>query len=262
MSLDGDRLRLHMRDGEVAGTLLVPAALRPGVLMVHGWGGNRQQYLEVAHPLTALGCVCLTFDLTGHSATSARRQDVTRQENLDDVTAAYDFLAAHPQVKESAIAVIGSSYGGYLAALLTAIRPVAWLALRAPALYRDRDWDAPKQQLARLQDLPHYRRTVIAPEANRALRACACFPGDVLIVESERDTIVPRPTLTSYRRAFRVARSLNYRMIANANHALSDHDSQRAYAAILIEWISAQLLDSAALGRNAPPQAVEEPEVV
>jgi hypothetical protein len=44
---------------------------------------------------------------------------------------------------------MGNSYGGYLASILTTLRPVKWLALTVPALYRDEDWSVPKQRLDR-----------------------------------------------------------------------------------------------------------------
>ena len=87
---------------------------------------------------------------------------VTREDNLRDVLAAYDVLVGHPAVDPGAMAIIGSSYGGYLAALLSALRPVRWLALRAPALYRDEDWDVPKGKLDR-EELTVYRRIAVPP---------------------------------------------------------------------------------------------------
>jgi dipeptidyl aminopeptidase/acylaminoacyl peptidase len=68
---------------------------------------------------------------------------VTREDNLRDLLAAYDRLLAHPALDTSAIAVVGTSYGGYLASILTSLRPVRWLALRVPALYRDEEWHTP-----------------------------------------------------------------------------------------------------------------------
>ena len=106
-------------------------------------------------------------------ATRARRESVTREDNMADLVAAYDFLAAHPQVDRGAMGVVGSSYGGYLATLLTGLRPVNWLALRAPALYKDSDWHLPKQQLSHRQDLASYRQQRIPAAENRALAACA-----------------------------------------------------------------------------------------
>ena len=77
-----------------------------------------------------------------------------------------------------------------------------WLALRVPALYKDEDWDMPKRRLDR-DDLARLPPTAIVPPTeNRALAACAAFRGDVLIVESEHDDMVPHPVIANYLAAF------------------------------------------------------------
>src|SRR5256714_7162688 len=107
-------------EGRLSGTLIVPGVQMPGVLFVHGWGGSQAQYLARAREIAALGCVCLTFDLRGHARTELQQATVTREDNLCDVLAAYDRLISEPCVDPNAVAVVGSSYGGYLAAIVTA----------------------------------------------------------------------------------------------------------------------------------------------
>ncbi|WP_164705127.1 alpha/beta hydrolase family protein, partial [Pseudomonas viridiflava] len=128
---------------------VTPCEKFPGILFVHGWGGSQQRDLARAKNITGLGCVCLTFDLRGHERTEGLRATVSREQSLEDLLAAYDRLVSHPSVDPEAIAVIGTSYGGYLATILSAMRPVKWMALRVPALYWDADWDMPKQELDR-----------------------------------------------------------------------------------------------------------------
>ena len=229
---------LRVENEHILGTLIMPGTLIPGVLFVHGWGGDQRQYLDRARELSALGCVCLTFDLRGHAQTRARYETVTRKEGLRDVTAAYDFLAAQSNVDSDSIAVVGSSYGGYLAALLTGLRPVKWLALRAPALYKDSDWNLPKHRLKGEQQLEAYRRQAVRPDESRALRACTSYGGDVLVVESEQDTVVPHQVIVNYREAFVCARSLTYRVIRGADHALTGEPCQRAYTSLLVGWLT------------------------
>lgn len=225
----------------IDGTLVVPGLEMPGVLFVHGWGATQMQYLARAREIAALGCVCLTLDLSGHARDAAQRETVSRERNLHDVLGGYEILAAHPQVDRDSIAVVGSSYGGYLAAILTEMRPVRWLGLRVPALYRDAGWELPKLQLHREQDLVTYRRSFVPAQENRALRACARFRGDVLIVESERDDIVPQPVIASYRAACTQAHSLTYRCILGADHALSNDASQHEYTTLLVQWFKEML---------------------
>jgi len=243
----------------IDGTLVVPGTEMPGVLFVHGWGATQQQYLARAREVAALGCVCLTLDLSGHARTSSQRQTVSRERNLRDVLGGYEILAAHPQVDREAIAVVGSSYGGYLAAILTEMRSVRWLGLRVPALYRDAGWGLPKLQLHREQDLVAYRRSFVPAAENRALRACERFRGDVLIVESERDDVVPPPVIASYRAACAHARSLTYRCIGGADHALSSDASQREYTALLVQWFGEMLAGARRDVREAAQTIVADP---
>ena len=194
----------------------------------------------------------MTFDLGGHAGTQPQRETVSRESNLYDLLAAYDELAAHPYVDGSAIAVVGSSYGGYLATILTSMRPVSWLALRAPALYIDTGWELPKLQLHQDHDLRAYRRSFVEAATNRALRACSAFKGDVLLLESEHDDFIPPAVIKSYRAAFTHARSLTYRCMQGADHGVSDETSQRVYTGLLVQWLAEMLPDARRDRASAP----------
>ena len=237
MATFDERVEITVDDGGIAGTFITPGTLVPGVLFVHGWGGSQEQYLARARKIAALGCVCLTFDLRGHAQTRLQYETVSRASNLRDVLAAYDLLARRRHVDPASIAVVGSSYGGYLAAILTSMRADKWLGLRAPALYVDAGWEIPKLQLHKDHDLKTYRRSRVAAADNRALQAAQEFQGDVLLVESELDTIVPRAVLSSYREACTQTRSLTYRCIEGADHGLTLDRVQLAYTSVLVFWL-------------------------
>jgi pimeloyl-ACP methyl ester carboxylesterase len=229
------RIEIEVDTQHIMGTFAAPETGMPGVLFLHGWAGSQERDLERARDMSALGSVCLTFDMRGHADTISQQRYVTRGDNLNDALAAYDVLAAHPSIDPNSIAVIGSSYGGYLATILTSLRPVRWLALRVPALYRDTEWDVPKFSLDR-KNLADYRSSMVMSDDNKALFVSRAFKGDVLIVSSEHDEIVPHAAIASYRSAFHNARSLTSRIIANADHSLSDPESQRAYDSLLLRW--------------------------
>lgn len=253
MPTHDERISLTVDDGsQIAGTLVTPAVKVPGVLFVHGWGGSQEQYLARARRIAALGCISLTFDLRGHAGDKAEQEKVTREENLNDVLTAYDRLAGHRNIDPAAIAVVGSSYGGYLASILTSMRPVRWLALRVPALYEDRDWEKPKRQLHRDQDLSGLRNRLVPATENRALRACTEFAGDVLVVESEHDVIIPHATITSYLEACSHARSLTYRVIDGADHGLSEPGCQHMYTSLLQDWLTEMVFGSRGKGNHSP----------
>ncbi|MBI4696416.1 MAG: alpha/beta fold hydrolase [Gammaproteobacteria bacterium] len=238
-------------DERISGTLLIPATAFPGVLFVHGWGGSQEQDLARARDVAALGCASLTFDLRGHDRTAERFQSVNRDQNLRDLIAAYDWFVSQRSVEPSAIAVVGISYGGYLASLLTALRPVRWLALRAPAIYKDTDWTRPKLALHADPELPAYRQRAIPWNENKALTACAAFRGDVLAVESECDDVIPHQVVENYVAACRNARSITSRVIAHADHSLSDKRWQHAYTQILVAWLTEMVFGARSDGASA-----------
>jgi len=227
---DGQRLRAELAASESGAA----------ILFVHGWDSDHQHYEDLSDRVAALGATCLTFDLRGHGRSAAMHAQVNRNDNLNDVLAAYDALAGWPGVDGSAIGIVGTSYGGYLAAIATALRPVRWLALRVPALYPDAQWDVPKTALDR-QMLQAYRKVPQGPDGNRALAACHAFHGDVLVVESGEDHVVPHPAVQSFVDAFARPRSLTHCTIEGADHALSSAPCQRAYAALVLDWIKARL---------------------
>ncbi len=230
------------QDDALEATMLSPRPELPGVLFVHGWGGSQQQDLSRAREIAALGCVCLTFDLRGHRANAIRKDTVTRAQNLQDLCATYDWLANRPQVDAGAMALVGVSYGGYLAALLTEMRPVRWLALRSPAIYLDGGWDTPKARLHDDPELFRYRRRPIAAEENRALSACTRFPGDALLVQAEHDEIVPAQVVENYARAFGKARSMTRRLVRGADHGFSEKPAQREYTDVLVAWMTEMVI--------------------
>jgi dipeptidyl aminopeptidase/acylaminoacyl peptidase len=224
-------------DGQIIyGTLFIPPKVVGGVLFAHGWGGNRQQYVTRASAIAELGYLCLTFDMRGHARDVDQRETVSRADSLRDLLAAYDLLAAQPGIDSSVMGIVGSSYGAYLAAITTSLRPFPWLALRAPALYKDDDWELPKVQLHQDPDFSSYRRHPEGPENNRALQACAAFRGEVLIVESEHDDTVPHQVIENYFAACMSARSVTRRLIKGADHSLSDPAWQRESTSYLVEW--------------------------
>jgi dienelactone hydrolase len=239
MPARSEKISIPVDDQQIAGTFVAAQSKNlPGVLFAHGWGGTQEQCLVPARLAAGRGCACLIFDFRGHGRTFDQRIQITREDNLRDILAAYDVLASRPEVDPKAIAIVGFSYGGYLAAITTTLRPVSALALRAPAIYRDANWNLPKLKLHEDPELVLYRRRPVSWDDNRALLACVAFAGDVLIVASELDDVVPAPVSESYAAAFTHARSLISHVIAGADHALSDERLHREYTARLVEWLT------------------------
>lgn len=234
-------LRLPVDGDEFCATLAMPSPARPAVIFVHGWNGSQEFDLGHVRDAVGLGCAVLALDLRGHDADDPGHKQSTREDHLRDLLAAYDWLVAREDVEARAVAVVGFSYGAYLAAILSSLRQVQWLALRSPALYPDEGWNLPKHELERHVDLDAFRSRVQPPDGNRALAALAAFRGDVLLVSAQHDEVLPPQVAQSYRDAMQQAGSMTTRTIAGADHELSHPDARRAWADLLQDWLRAMV---------------------
>jgi pimeloyl-ACP methyl ester carboxylesterase len=220
---------IHFAAGgrSLAGRVFGPATARAGILFVHGIDSSQSGYWERAEAaVEQLGAVCLTFDLGGHGQSAGSRPTLSIRDHLLDVTAAYDRLVDERDVDPGRVGVAGASYGGYLATLLTAHKPVARLALRAPALYDDAELDVPRASRSRSHE---------PPAASAALEALARFHGAVLIVESEHDEFVAPATIRAYRAARADAEHV---LIADAGHELSRPEWRTAFLTALLDFFA------------------------
>lgn len=192
----------------------------PAILFIHGWTSAQDRYTNQAKNLTSLGVVCLTFDLRGHGDSTGDINNQTRQDFLDDVTAAYDLLIKDNKVDPNNITVIGSSFGSYLAVLLTRHRKVKNLILRVPANYPD----ALEGPLVEANQDEVYKTRQLGlqnPSNNRALAALHNFNGNVLVIESGEDEIIPHQTIEDYINAMKDRTKLDHIVMERAPHSLT-----------------------------------------
>ena len=110
--------------------------------------------------------------------------------------------------------------------------------------------DGPHKKFASL-DKDQY----IHPADSRALAACTQFGGDVLIVESEHDFVVPHQVLMNYREACSRARSVTYRVMAGTDHGLTEEVMHHAYTSLLVEWFRHMLAESPVTSETTAPVA-------
>lgn len=208
-----------------------------GLLALPGWDDDGQQQFEAIDALLAPdGWVCRRASIPDANWPAERRAEVSRADSLDAVLEDYMNLADVRGIARSRMGLVGFSYGGYIATFVAAAKPVGFMALRSPALYPDSGWDAPKEALDK-PTLRAYRSQLLGPSQNRSLRCCTRFRGDVLLIGSENDEVIPHQVIDSYERAFTSARSVVRHTLAGADHALSAPAARREYHQVLVQWL-------------------------
>jgi uncharacterized protein len=233
---------ITFRSGElnINGTIVFPQLpldeTRPGVLFIHGWKSDKEGFVARAKVISELGYVCLAFDLPGHGLNIKSEGDIkqlTRQDYLEAVVSAYDYLAGSTGVDTNKISLVGSSFGAYMAAILVDKRLVYSLVLKAPSNYTDEGFNtSPQSEYNNIYPYPNE-----ASEFNQTIAAMAVhnFKGKVLIIHLENDQTIPRSVIENYRNAVSDPNNVSSIMINGAGHQLNEIQNQE-FLQILKDW--------------------------
>ncbi len=234
-------------DGQkIKGTLIFPSKLKaknPGVLFIHGWESNKTGYIPRAQTVAANGAICLIFDMRGHGNSGSKLANLSRKDHLKDAMTAYDFLLSQPKVDKNKIGVVGSSYGGYLSAILASKRNLKWVVLRAPALYKDDTFNLPSWKVMnkdKYKRAKKYKKEKIDFN-NLALQSLHKFRGDILLLKSEKDEIIPEHYTRNYIKTINPKANFDLKIIKDADHSLSQNKWKQEFIKILESWSAEKL---------------------
>lgn len=234
-------------DGQkLHGTIFYPENIKeknPAILFLHGWMSSEQRYLPRAEALTKLGYICLTFTMRGHGESEGDIKKQTCQDFLNDTIAAYDFLTEQKNVDRESISVVGASFGAYLATLVTQKRKVKHLALRVPANYPDENLNKSQYDFSGDDSAAILKPRFSSLEDSQTYikNALNNFLGDVLIIESEHDDVIPHQIIEDYLNSVKEKKKLTYVVMKGADHALKNERTRAEFIKILTDWFSDKL---------------------
>jgi esterase/lipase len=217
-----------------------PVEKNPAVLFIHGWTSAQDRSFQYAKGLAELGFISMVFDMRGHGISDGDIKNFALKDFLEDVIAAYDFLAQVKEVDAEQISIVGSSFGSYLGMLLTKKRKITNLVLRVPADYPNEIFDQPKFQFSGStnNDIVTWRKQKRNSKETFALLAMSKYKGNVLIIESEKDTVVPHQTVVNYIHAVKNKKKLTHVVMLNAPHSLKDGSFKDECEKILVTWFT------------------------
>lgn len=205
-----------------------------GVVLCQGYKGKRKRYGLLARDLLSRGLAVLAFDARG-SGESDGSGNESIADHFEDVLAAYDFLKGRPEVDQKRIGILGVSYGGYLASLLTEERPVASLLLDSPAIYEDAWWTRAVGNIAN-NDIQAFRHEGDLAGA-RVLKLLRRYSGPVRIVQHQLDEVVPARVVDAYVSATSQTSLREQIVLAGLGHSMTE-DMAGKFSEIVCEWFA------------------------
>jgi esterase/lipase len=230
----------YVNNLKLSGVVFYPSVKKdknPTILFVHGWTSAKERSYQYAESLSKLGFLCFLFDMRGHGESEGDRMSLTNEDFLNDVVAAYDFLSKTHGVDKENISVVGSSFGGYLIALLSSKREIKNLVLRAPADYPDKVFEEEKKlSTGNNPDIMEWRKKQKEPRETYALSAINKFQGNVLIIESGLDDRIPHETIENYMNAVKDKSKLTHVIIKGAPHSIKDGKFKDEVEQVLLKW--------------------------
>jgi uncharacterized protein len=177
-------------DEAICGAIISQNGNSPAkVLSLHGAGNsNRLRNKYLLEGLAKHGYPCLTFDFSGHGASSGQlSQSTLIKRKMEALTACSFFAENTPQI------VIGSSMGAHTAVSLLDYFHPEMLILFCPAAYSA---DAENEPFHRnFSQLIRQPRSYMDSDSFRKISA---FKGKLLIVIGTNDGVIPNEVVTSY----------------------------------------------------------------
>lgn len=188
------------------------------VLWLQGWTSTIEDHLEgITRMAETSGVTFAMMNYAGHGDHPTPLADSTKKQQFTECLAAYDKLVSMGYEK---IIVIGGSFGGYMAALLTGQRTPTATVLRAPAVYRDEEFEIACSQTLRWDEESdadaQFRAQITAESELDAITAIRNYTGTIWVTEHELDTVVPRNIPKAY---FDAAKHGNYLLVPNTEHS-------------------------------------------
>ena len=161
------------------------------LLVLPGFTSSKANYADLVSSIVdKTGTSALVVDYSGHGESPFNIDAITISENFSEVVRAYDWIREnHP---DKTIDVMGTSYGGYFAAMLAGVREIRKLVLRVPANYDPKDLYTPWQSLDREKIRNEYRADPKNFETHPVLAEGPSFKGEAFVLTHEFDEACPK----------------------------------------------------------------------
>lgn len=152
----------------------------PVVIICHGYASSKdsQSQQDLRPRLLNVGLSVFTFDFTGCGESQGNLNDLTPIAGIDDL------ISAVANLDQKNFALVGSSFGGYVALRFAIENSVTTLALKAPVS----DWASVKSEEIDSARMQSFLREIASFNIYKRAKNINC---PVLITHGDADSVVP-----------------------------------------------------------------------
>lgn len=165
-----------------------------------GFGSSKKSNFDFMAKLVDMtGMSALVVDFSGYGECPFDVDETIPAQHLLEATKAYDWTKAN--YPEAAIYVMGTSYGGFMAAYLSRFRVIEKLILRTPAIYEPSSFYTEHRLIDKLL-VREYRKDTEALKKHPIFLQPPIKDVPTLLVVHGKDKSVPKETTDVYASAF------------------------------------------------------------
>ena len=208
-----------------------------GVLLAFvGFGSSKKSNSDFVSRIAAgAGLHALVVDLSGHGESPFDVDVTTPVQHIQEAVAAYDWVASgHPGLP---VHIMGTSYGGFIAAFLSKFRPVKKLVLRTPAIYEPHMLFSQHQLIDKLE-VREYRKNAEAVAGHPLFAQDGVAESQTLLIVHSEDQSVPSGTTSVYREKFGADLYIAEGFAHSFRDPLNPQDGIESYCARIIDWLT------------------------
>jgi dipeptidyl aminopeptidase/acylaminoacyl peptidase len=205
------------------------------ILALPGWMSSKAGYESlVSFIVDEAKTSALVIDYTGHGESPFDAMEIRPAQHFLEVITAYDGIKEH--FPHAEISVMGYSYGGQMAALLTEYRDFAKLALQVPTIFALRSFYSLNKNIDRQQERRN-RKDQDFLHKHPLFATPSKFEGRTLVIQHELDNNAPKELTDKYIEIFKA----DSYMAKGWGHGFNDEASEQeqlAYKKAITNWLN------------------------
>lgn len=206
------------------------------LLTLIGFESNKAKYVDMIQAIiNHTGTAAIVLDYSGHGDSPFALSDISPAQHFLEVIVAFDWLKInHP---DKHLSVMGTSYGGFHATLLTQFRAFDQLILRVPAIYPEDVFYTKWKDMDVDYIRGTYRHETKDLEDHSMLRRAREFRGKTLVVTHELDDICPPNVTEAFVNAFQAASFMQPKFKHSVSQSNPDPEVLQAYYLKIAEFL-------------------------